>query len=157
MTRIVAFRWSALSLKRFGEALKRSALQRNRGFARARAHPPYPPGACAPATPPGVRSCARASAKRSSERATSGSSLAEKGRKATRERPPLATEFVYPVRSAVWNRDRTRLGPPWATRGASVVRRYHAVASVATWRTRGGHVADAAAVPQDGLTGDMRW
>lgn len=52
--------------------------------------------------------------------AANGSSLAEKRRKATRERTPFATEFVLSVRTTAPGRDVARLGPTWADR---VVRR----------------------------------
>ena len=51
-----------------------------------------------------------------------GSSLAEKRRKATRERTPFATEFVLSVRTAAYGRAVARLGPTWATRAGRVVR-----------------------------------
>lgn len=68
---------------------------------------------------------------------------AKKRPEATRERPPLATEFVWAVRTATHGRDGTRWGPPWATRRGGLVRRYHPVASDATGRTRGSDVASA--------------
>lgn len=57
------FRSCARSLKRFGEALKRTARSsesRFDGFARARAHPPIPPRGVRSSDAPGFRSCARA-------------------------------------------------------------------------------------------------
>lgn len=54
--------------------------------------------------------------------AANGSSLAEKRPEATRERTPLATEFVLSVRTTAPGRDVARLGPTWATRAGRVVR-----------------------------------
>lgn len=52
----------------------------------------------------------------------SGSSLAEKRRKATRERTPFATEFVLSVRTAAHGHHVPRLGPTWAIPAGRVVR-----------------------------------
>lgn len=71
MIRSTRFRMSAPSLKRFGEALKRSALERKPGFARARAHPPIPPRGVRSSDAPWVslvRALARALKRTSDER-----------------------------------------------------------------------------------------